>query len=119
MSFFFREGNPARKSREDVMKLYIDTSNSEKIEIGIGNKRFTASSKKQKAQMLLPFVVEKLESEKKEFTDIKEIEINPGPGSFTGLRVGLSVANAISYALKVPVNGKKVWVGEKVELKYE
>jgi tRNA threonylcarbamoyladenosine biosynthesis protein TsaB len=48
---------------------------------------------------------------------IKEIEVNLGPGSFTGLRVGVSVANALAWTLKVPVNGKKI--GELVKPKYE
>lgn len=30
---------------------------------------------------------------------IEKIKANPGPGSFTGIRVGLSIANALNYAL--------------------
>ena len=40
--------------------------------------------------------------------DIDSIEVNTGPGSFTGIRVGMSIANALSFSLKIPVNGKKV-----------
>jgi tRNA threonylcarbamoyladenosine biosynthesis protein TsaB len=40
--------------------------------------------------------------------DITRIEVNLGPGSFTGVRVGASVANALGFSLKIPVNGKKV-----------
>lgn len=35
--------------------------------------------------------------------DIKGIVAFQGPGSFTGLRIGLSVANALAYGLTVPV----------------
>lgn len=35
--------------------------------------------------------------------DIKGIVTFQGPGSFTGLRIGLSVANALAYGLTVPV----------------
>lgn len=35
--------------------------------------------------------------------DITGIVVYQGPGSFTGLRIGLSVANALAYALDVPV----------------
>lgn len=35
--------------------------------------------------------------------DIQAIICYEGPGSFTGLRIGMSVANALRYALKVPI----------------
>ena len=37
--------------------------------------------------------------------DIDELEVNPGPGSFTGTRVGVAIANMLSYALDIKVNG--------------
>ena len=39
--------------------------------------------------------------------DITEIILAMGPGSFTGLRVGATVANALGYLLDIPVDGKK------------
>jgi tRNA threonylcarbamoyladenosine biosynthesis protein TsaB len=60
------------------------------------------------SQVLLPAITKSLEKHKLAFTDIKEIKVDTGPGSFTGLRVGVSVANALGYALGVPVNGKKI-----------
>ena len=35
------------------------------------------------------------------------IEVFKGPGSFTGLRVGVAIANALGAAMDIPVNGKK------------
>lgn len=35
--------------------------------------------------------------------DIQAIIAYQGPGSFTGLRIGLSVANALAYALNIPI----------------
>ncbi|HBQ51259.1 TPA: hypothetical protein DD690_04750 [Candidatus Daviesbacteria bacterium] len=45
---------------------------------------------------------------------LKAIEVETGPGSFTGLRVGVSVANALGFALNIPVNEKKI----ETELNY-
>ena len=38
-------------------------------------------------------------------SDLKGIGIYKGPGSFTGLRIGHSVANAFAYGLNIPVVG--------------
>lgn len=37
--------------------------------------------------------------------EIEGIVVYKGPGSFTGLRIGISVANAMSYSLGVPIVG--------------
>ena len=100
------------------MKLYIDTSDSEKVTIKLDKKTFETSSYEEKSQKLLPFIVETLKKEGKEMRDIKEIKVNTGPGSFTGLRVGVSVANALGWALQIPVNGKDIQEGESVDIVY-
>jgi tRNA threonylcarbamoyladenosine biosynthesis protein TsaB len=46
---------------------------------------------------------ELLQSQDKILHDIQGIVCFKGPGSFTGLRIGLSVANALAYALPVPI----------------
>lgn len=101
------------------MKLYIDTSDREKIVLGINKKRFETKAKEKKSQKLLPFIKEIMEKEKVEFKDLTEIQVNVGPGSFTGLRVGVSVANALGWALGILVNGKDLGKGEVVEIKYK
>ncbi|MEK7497902.1 MAG: tRNA (adenosine(37)-N6)-threonylcarbamoyltransferase complex dimerization subunit type 1 TsaB [Patescibacteria group bacterium] len=100
------------------MKLYIDTSDREKIIVGVDGEMFTDKSTERASQRLLVFIDEVLEKKKKKLNNITEIEVNTGPGSFTGLRVGVSVANALGWALKVPVNGKRVDRGESVDIIY-
>jgi tRNA threonylcarbamoyladenosine biosynthesis protein TsaB len=39
----------------------------------------------------------------KSWNDIEGIVCFRGPGSFTGLRIGLTVANALAYAQNIPV----------------
>jgi len=101
------------------MKLFIDTSNSEKIVIKFDNLKFTAKAKKKRAQYLLEFIDKKLKEQKKDIKEIKEIKVNTGPGSFTGLRVGVSVANALGWSLGISVNGKNLRKKESVAITYE
>ena len=44
-----------------------------------------------------------LGSRGKTLHDIQGIVCFQGPGSFTGLRIGLTVANTLAYALEVPI----------------
>lgn len=101
------------------MKLFIDTSNRDKIVIGLDDKRFATSAREEKSQKLLPFIDEILKKEGKKIKDITEIEVNTGPGSFTGLRVGVSVASTLGWALGIPVNGKDLSKGESIDITYE
>lgn len=109
------------------MKLYIDTSNREKTIVRLGEVELSKNSQILHSQVVLPMIEELLKKGNKKITDITEIEVFVGPGSFTGLRVGVSIANALGYALKIPVNGKKVypescrgaWELEIVEPTYE
>jgi tRNA threonylcarbamoyladenosine biosynthesis protein TsaB len=47
-----------------------------------------------------------LNESSKSLHDIQGIVCFKGPGSFTGLRIGLSVANALAYGLKIPVTAQ-------------
>ena len=100
--------------------LSIDTTSNEIIKAGLtinGEKYFVEQKlEKQKSQALLPLIEKILKEKKIKLQDITEIQVNPGPGSFTGIRVGLTIANTLAFLLKVPVNGKKV--GEVVEPVY-
>ena len=100
------------------MKLFIDTSNSERIVVGFDDKRFEISAREGKAQKLLSFIDELMKEEDKTFKNISEIKVNAGPGSFTGLRVGVSVANALGWALGISVNGKDPKKGETTDINY-
>ena len=99
------------------MKLFIDTSDNQKIILKLNSEEFVDESENRKSQRLLLFIEEVLEGKNLELKDITEIEVYTGPGSFTGLRVGVSVAQALAWALNIPVNGKKAGE-EEIAIKY-
>lgn len=55
---------------------------------------------------------EMLKAQKCDWQDVSGVIVYQGPGSFTGLRIGVSVANAVGYSLDVPVVGAtgELWV---------
>jgi len=94
------------------MILKIDTTKREEVTVRLVDKKSGQKDKlvqKQKlgSQVLLPMIVKILKKNKVTFSDLTAIEVNIGPGSFTGTRVGVAVANALGYSLDIPVNGKK------------
>lgn len=61
---------------------------------------------KNRAQVALPLIDKLLRKKGISLRDLDNIEVNVKEGSFTGVRVGLSVAQALGFTLKIPV--KKV-----------
>ncbi len=47
-----------------------------------------------------------LSNQGKEWRDIVAIAVNQGPGSFTGLRIGLTVMNTIADTTAIPIVGE-------------
>lgn len=66
------------------------------------------------SQILLPQINRILDKNNIKFQDLEEVQVETGPGSYTGLKVGVAVANAIGFALKIKVNGKDM----ETDLKY-
>lgn len=90
------------------IELYIDTSSNNKtiIELDIdGKKEIMEKNLSKASQNLLPLIEEFLSQKQLTLKDMTSIRVNKGPGSFTGLRVGIAVANALGYLLKIPING--------------
>lgn len=94
------------------MILHIDTKDRKTIKVSLkkDGKIIKSLSEENEygSQVLLPLIEKLLKSHRLEFKDLKGIEVETGPGSFTGLRVGVSVANALGFSLGIPVNGKKI-----------
>lgn len=109
------------------MILGIDTTNREKILLTLHNeieeKCFSTKggpalgwefeTKDQSADLLLS-IEGILKKQKLTSKDLKAILVNQGPGSFTGTRVGVTVANTLAWSLNIPVYGFKEGEKEKV-----
>jgi tRNA threonylcarbamoyladenosine biosynthesis protein TsaB len=55
------------------------------------------------AEKLNLFIEEALEKAKLSIQDLSAVAVSKGPGSFTGLRIGVSTAKGIAYALDLPL----------------
>lgn len=88
------------------MKLYLNTSSNEKTIVALDGLESIKDSKTQHSQVVIPMIENLLSKKNKNINDVTEIEVFEGPGSFTGLRVGIAIANALGFALKIPVNSK-------------
>jgi tRNA threonylcarbamoyladenosine biosynthesis protein TsaB len=55
------------------------------------------------AEFLNEFISEVLEEANIKFKDLSAVAISKGPGSYTGLRIGVSTAKGLCYALDIPL----------------
>lgn len=88
------------------MKLYLDSTNNQKTILRLDKKEYSHEVSSPRDQNILGFIQQTMATLGKTPQDITSIEVNPGPGSFTGTRVGVAIANALGFSLGLPVNGQ-------------
>ncbi len=88
------------------MKLFLDSTDNTRVLVRLGDQEFINQVDSPRNQDVFSFLLACLEQAHLTQTDLTEIEVNPGPGSFTGTRIGVSLANALGFALNIPVNGQ-------------
>lgn len=66
---------------------------------------YTWQAHRALAETLHAKINELLQKNSLSLDELGQVVVFQGPGSFTGLRIGISVANAIAYALDIPVTG--------------
>ncbi len=100
--------------------LYIDTTDNKKIKIklNVGKEEFVKESEAfvKQSQVALPLVEELLQEAGINISSIDKIMVKNIKGSYTGLRVGTSIANALSFAILKPINQNDL--GEQVIPEY-
>ncbi len=89
-----------------MFTLFIDT-HGENIVVALCSQDdlFVKEQKSEfsHAVYLAPMIRDILKTNGVTFKDIKDIVAVNGPGSFTGLRIGLSEAKTIAYSLDIPI----------------
>lgn len=85
--------------------LFIDTSNSLIIGVVKDYKLtyFINEDTKETSVKVMPYLDEALTKSNLDIKDINKIFVVNGPGSFTGIRVGVTIAKIISYCLNIPI----------------
>ena len=87
--------------------LYIDTSSSYLYTAIVENDKLIDQIKEDYGQslseMALPRIVSMFEKNKIESHDIDKIIVVNGPGSFTGIRIGITIAKVFAWSLAIPI----------------
>lgn len=91
------------------MKLLLDTSTPICYVTIVDDEGVWRASQweanRELARDLLAYLRDKLAEQSLTFADIRGIGVYEGPGSFTGLRIGITVANTLASSLGVPIVG--------------
>ena len=89
------------------MILFIDT-HDELITIALQTKDNlyikTQESEYSHSIYTMPMIAAVFDENKLDIKDLEKIIVVNGPGSFTGIRIGLSSAKTIAYALNIKIN---------------
>lgn len=89
--------------------LGIDTATKVAGAAVVGEERLIADryihNLKTHSQIIIPMIRQVMDDAGIKPHDLHGIAVTGGPGSFTGLRIGMSVAKTMGLALKIPVMG--------------
>lgn len=84
------------------MKMYLDTSGPTCI-LRLDDHEYTWAAGHALAEDIFSFIHDKLQENGSDWADLTEITFFSGPGSFTGLRIGAAVVNALADQLQIPL----------------
>lgn len=100
------------KSQLNRPILYLDTSEPEAVIAIFDNEKIVSEEKWLAGRELSATLSQKhsdiLAKLGMSVSDLVGICVFVGPGSFTGLRIGISFANALAFALNIPIYETKI-----------
>lgn len=91
------------------MILGIETA-VERVGVALGDSRgvtaaATLASDRRHAESLTPMIKFVLDQAGLSMRDLSAVAVDAGPGLFTGMRVGIAAAEALAWALEIPIIG--------------
>ncbi len=86
------------------MTLFIDSTKNTEFIIRLDEQEKRITNNNPRDQDILLSIHQFLGEQGKELKDLTAIKIVEGPGTFTSLRLGVTIANTLSFALGIPVN---------------
>jgi len=116
------------------MYLFINTSKDKNLDVFLIKEpdklnQLSQSGDFKVSENLLKLIHKLLEKNNVAFRELKGIIVVTGPGPFTSLRIAVTIANTLSYSLKIPVvdvtneeeydNQKLIEIGLKIIHKQE
>lgn len=102
----------AIKTDNPVTELYLLDETGDVLD------QYIWESGKQLSNELLLSIEQLLNESQQDYTNVKGVIVYKGPGSFTGLRIGITVANTIAYSSQIPIAGTSTeeWLKKGIDL---
>ena len=72
---------------------------------GVLKAEVTVQARLTHSEQLMPHIADMLTKAAVSKKDVDGVAVSVGPGSFTGLRIGLATAKGLAFAWKVPLVG--------------
>lgn len=90
-----------------MITIGINTASSEKTVCSIKDSRVVFETHwtglAEESKRILPAIIQSLKKIRADLHDIDRVVVCSGPGSFSSVRIGVTIANALGYTLRIPV----------------
>ena len=87
--------------------LYIDTHYNKIVIVIYKDEKILvkkeATTSYDHSVTTMPILIEAMEEAKLDSKDLNQIIVVNGPGSFTGVRIGVTIAKTLAYTLQIPI----------------
>jgi tRNA threonylcarbamoyladenosine biosynthesis protein TsaB len=95
-----------------MITLCIDTTQIKQADITL---KIDGNEYKKTGEAVLPAIKELLDEHELTIHDVNSIVLATGPGSFTGLKIGATIAAMLSLLLHIPINNNPPGVIPQLE----